>query len=115
MNRSILAVATLGLIFSAIYSLRIMQKVFFGEPEVSRAVKDLSWREKSILASLTLCIIALGVFPQPIITTARPLVKSIERIFIPANEAEVQKDLKGLPSARRLSLPVTKKESYVRK
>jgi NADH-quinone oxidoreductase subunit M len=108
-------IATFGLIFSAIYSLRIMQKVFFGEPEVSRTVKDLSWREISILATLTICIITLGLFPQPIFTTAKPLVKSIENIFIPVNAAAVQNDLKGPKSAKRLSPPVTKKEIYVRK
>ena len=80
-NGWLTVVATLGLIFSAIYSLRIMQKVFFGPAKTIEPVRDLTFREMSILASLSLVIIWLGVYPQPVIHTAKPMVKYIENIF----------------------------------
>jgi NADH-quinone oxidoreductase subunit M len=105
-------IATLGLIFSAIYSLRIMQKVFFGSPEPTRSVKDLSWRELSILSLLTICIIWLGIFPQPIFTTAKPLVKSIEQIFTIEQKAKALKGDYSSSSGPGLTFPANKKENY---
>ena len=81
--------ATLGLIFSAIYSLRIMQKVFFGPVEKVQPLNDLNLRELSVLSLLTVSIIWLGVFPQPVISTAKPAVKNIEQIFAPDNKAKI--------------------------
>ena len=87
--------ATAGLIFSAIYSLRIMQKVFFGPKlKPDKVLSDLNWRELSVLASLTISIIWLGIYPQPVINTARPLVKSIEKIFSANPKA---KDIQSTP------------------
>lgn len=76
-------VATSGLIFSAIYSLRILQKVFLGPRSGSALVQDISGREKLIMGALAISIIWLGLYPQPVINTARPLIKGIEAIFIP--------------------------------
>jgi NADH-quinone oxidoreductase subunit M len=82
-NMWLTIVATLGLVFSAIYSLRILQKVFLGEPVAhSHEVKDFSPRELLIMTSLSLSIIWLGVNPQPVINTAKPVVDKIQKIFI---------------------------------
>lgn len=81
-------IATLGLIFSAIYSLRIIQKVFFGPAKKDQPVQDLAWREMLILASLIISIVWLGLFPQPVINTAKPMVKYIENIFTAESTAQ---------------------------
>jgi NADH-quinone oxidoreductase subunit M len=73
--------AATGLIFSAVYSLRIVQKVFFGTPEKVGPVPDFSWREMVIMAALTLSITWLGVYPQPVINTVRPMINRLEQVF----------------------------------
>jgi NADH-quinone oxidoreductase subunit M len=65
--------ATLGLILSAIYSLRMMQKVFMGQQTVTEPLKDFSARELIIMAALSISIVALGLFPQPVIDTVQHL------------------------------------------
>jgi NADH-quinone oxidoreductase subunit M len=64
-----------GLILSALYSLRMVQKTFLGPPSTPHALKDLSSREWLTLSALSISIIALGLFPQPVIDLVRPVVR----------------------------------------
>lgn len=66
-------IATLGLILSAVYSLRMMQKVFMGQQTTTEPIKDISARELVIMAALSISIVALGLFPQPVIDTVQHL------------------------------------------
>ncbi|NQX42563.1 NADH-quinone oxidoreductase subunit M [Pedobacter steynii] len=91
--------AATGLIFSAIYSLRIVQKVFFGPPEKVGPVPDFSWREMLIMATLTLSIIWLGVYPQPVINTVRPMINRLEQVF-PARNPKHSPVLQAKPSIK---------------
>jgi NADH-quinone oxidoreductase subunit M len=61
--------ATIGLVIATVYSLRIMQKVFFGQTERQYALPDLRLREWLIVTPLIAVIIFLGVYPQPVIKT----------------------------------------------
>ena len=70
----IAVLASLGLIAAAIYSLRIMQKVFFGKPNKEYDIQDLTIREKLIAASLIIIIVGLGLFPKPVLNVAKPVV-----------------------------------------
>ncbi|MCO4292653.1 NADH-quinone oxidoreductase subunit M [Solitalea sp. MAHUQ-68] len=67
-------VASLGLVLSAIYSIRMMQKVFFGEYQST--INDFKWREKTIMGLLTIAIVFVGLCPQPIITMLQSTVNS---------------------------------------
>ena len=67
-------IASLGLVFSALYSLRMMQKVFLGQPSVPVQMKDLSARELIIMGGLAIAIIGLGLYPQPVFEMVRSLV-----------------------------------------
>jgi NADH-quinone oxidoreductase subunit M len=80
-------IATIGLIFSAIYALRILQKVFLGPPLKSGVhLPDFSWREIIVMAALTIAIVWLGLYPQPVINTAKPMINNIEKLFSIVNE-----------------------------
>jgi len=68
-HRLLTVLATLGLVVATIYSLRIMQKVFFGPAERQYALPDLGLREWLIMAPLVLVILWLGVYPQPVLQT----------------------------------------------
>ena len=72
------SLASLGLISSTIYSLRILQKVFYEKRNYDTPVKDVSIRESFILGSLVIAIVFTGLFPQPVINTAKDaILKSI--------------------------------------
>ena len=75
-NATLTILASLGLVFSALYSLRMMQKVFLGQP-VTNEMSDLSGREVFIMAALTVGIVVLGLFPQPVMDTVAPLIRQI--------------------------------------
>jgi NADH-quinone oxidoreductase subunit M len=64
-----------GLVLSALYSLRMVQKVFLGPMRGGTGVKDLSGREWLLLAAMSISIVALGLFPQPVVDLVRPVVR----------------------------------------
>ncbi|WP_257668706.1 NADH-quinone oxidoreductase subunit M [Parapedobacter tibetensis] len=88
--------ATCGLIFSAIYSLWLIQQVFLGPKKTPDSVQDFSWREIILMASLILSIIWLGLYPQPVINTARPMINKLEKLFV--NQSTNNKHVNNLHS-----------------
>ena len=76
-NSTLTILATLGLVFSALYSLRMIQKVFLGEPGTTEKLKDLNVREWIVMASLTIGIVALGLYPQPVMDTVKGFIQQI--------------------------------------
>jgi NADH-quinone oxidoreductase subunit M len=80
-NAVLTIIATGGLIFSAIYALRILQKVFLGPFTRPGQFFDFSWREIIIMAALTISIVWLGLYPQPVLDTAKPAIGHVERLF----------------------------------
>ncbi len=86
------SVASLGLVAATLYSLRIVQKVFFGKKNSEPKMKDLSIRESVILGVMVIAILFTGLFPQPLIDTAKPAVNKIinagERFFSSENMRE---------------------------
>jgi len=85
-NTWLTVLATCGLIFSAVYSLRLIQRVFLGPSKHLNPVQDFSCREITIMAALTLTILWLGLYPQPVINTARPMIHKIEELFSKENK-----------------------------
>jgi NADH-quinone oxidoreductase subunit M len=76
-NATLTVLATLGLVFSALYSLRLMQKVFLGPAVVDHPLGDLSGREKVIMATLTISIVLLGLYPQPVMDMVSATVMQV--------------------------------------
>lgn len=69
--------ATIGLIAASIYSLRIMQKIFYGPHVTTHVLTDYSMREKLMMVPLVIVIVWLGVYPQPVLNTTAPLVNNL--------------------------------------
>ena len=72
-------IAGLTIILSAVYLLRFYGKAMFGKGDeaVLSTAKDLSGVEFSVLASLAVFVILLGIFPQPAIEMVSSSVKFI--------------------------------------
>jgi NADH-quinone oxidoreductase subunit M len=73
------AVAATGVVLGAVYMLSMFRRVMLGEVtvEANRDLPDLSWRERFVLYPLVAAIVALGVYPQPMLDLAKPPVARI--------------------------------------
>jgi NADH-quinone oxidoreductase subunit M len=76
-NKTLTVIATIGLVAATIYSLRIMQKVFYGKEQKQWTVADFGFREMGIMISLSVAIIWLGLFPAPVLNLAKSAVVSL--------------------------------------
>lgn len=74
-------IATIGLITATVYSLRIMQNVFYGEKHKEWKIPDFGFREMVVMGSLTVVIIWLGLFPSSVLRLSEnPVRKIIEKV-----------------------------------
>jgi NADH-quinone oxidoreductase subunit M len=78
-SRWITVFAATGLVFSAVYSLRIMQKIFFGKKENPVQLSDFKWKETLVMTLLVLPLIFLGLHPKPVMKSAEPVLNEWER------------------------------------
>lgn len=77
-NPWLTAIAALGLVTAAIYSLWMMQLTFQGEPDRDRQLDDFAGREMTTMAFLMLALIWLGIYPQPVLDMAQPVLESLQ-------------------------------------
>jgi NADH-quinone oxidoreductase subunit M len=73
-NMLFACLASIGLVFATLYSIRIMQRVFYGKRNSDKSMKDLSMRESFSLGAMVMVIFYLGFFPQQVINTAKPAI-----------------------------------------
>jgi NADH-quinone oxidoreductase subunit M len=79
-NKLYTILATVGLVAATVYSLRIMQRVFYGtEVPSHHALTDLGFREKVMMVTLVVAIVWLGLFPQPVLRASADTVAGILR------------------------------------
>ena len=68
------------MIVGAIYSLILMQRSFQGEFNTKlkgRSLTDFASREMLTMAVMMVALIALGLYPQPVLDLAQPVVDSL--------------------------------------
>jgi len=68
-NNWVATLATLGTILSAAYMLWLYRKVVFGRLEKPNLlwIKDIGWREITVLTPLVILTILIGVYPKPVL------------------------------------------------
>ncbi|NCU03243.1 MAG: NADH-quinone oxidoreductase subunit M, partial [Chitinophagaceae bacterium] len=76
------AVGGLSIILSAIYTLRMIQKVFYGdENSLTASNADISFVEKAALAVIVAAIFVMGVYPSPVLNLTKDTATFILGIF----------------------------------
>ncbi|HEX2273410.1 MAG TPA: NADH-quinone oxidoreductase subunit M, partial [Acidimicrobiales bacterium] len=71
-------VATAGVILAALYLLWAYQRVFHGRPDDENArFPEMTWRERAVMAPLVVFIVALGVYPKPVLDRIEPSVDAL--------------------------------------
>lgn len=82
-SRYFAALATTGVILSAVYMLWMVQRVVFGEitTEKNRNLPDLNLREKFVLVPLVILIIFMGVYPNFFLNRTAEQIKQIRTVI----------------------------------
>ncbi len=91
------AIATVGIVITAAYVLRVYQKTMTGplNPDLTN-MKDLNGREIAALVPVSIMIIALGVFPAPLLNVIEP---AVDRIMITVGATDPEITVGLVPSA----------------
>lgn len=71
------AVAALGLITAAIYSLILMQKAFYGKPNPDLVLNDFARLEMTAMGVMIIGLIWLGLYPQPVLDMVQPVIDGL--------------------------------------
>jgi NADH-quinone oxidoreductase subunit M len=77
-NMLFAVLAGLSIILAAVYTLNMIQKVFFGNTNtVTAAARDILVNEKMVLAVVVALIFVVGVYPQPLLNLTNGFVDSL--------------------------------------
>ena len=77
-NMIFTAVALLSIILAAVYTLNMVQKVFYGEANsITEKIQEISWNQKLILSVLVVFIFLFGIYPQPLFDLTKDTVAAI--------------------------------------
>jgi NADH-quinone oxidoreductase subunit M len=90
-------VGAVGLVFAAVYSLWLVQRAFQGPNEHERRLADLGPRELGMFGVMMAALVALGFYPQPVITSARQALETAR--------AQAQVSLEALADGGRAGAP----------
>jgi NADH-quinone oxidoreductase subunit M len=71
-------IASIGLVLAAVYALRFVQRTFHGPNTRGWHLPDLTLRDMAIMAVLIASLVWLGLFPQPVLNTADPVLRSLQ-------------------------------------
>jgi NADH-quinone oxidoreductase subunit M len=89
-NVPIAVLATLAFVVSAVYSLAMIQRVFFGPNREGWDLPDASPREMGIWVVLVVLIVVLGLYPRPVLDTARPALEALQEYAAAREPIEVE-------------------------
>ena len=78
-NILFMAVAGLGIILGAVYTLNMVQKTAFGNTTPMLISKDMTMNESLAMALIVVLVIFLGVYPKPLLE----LTQSVAQMMVP--------------------------------
>src|SRR4029079_611376 len=78
--------AIIAIILSAVYTLNMIQKIFFGNTStLTASTHDAFSNERFVLGVLVIVILALGVYPQPLLNLGNSFVEGLMKNVNVAN------------------------------
>ncbi|GAA0524118.1 NADH-quinone oxidoreductase subunit M [Chitinophaga japonensis] len=81
-NIWVMAVAGLGIILAAVYTLNMLQKVIFGESNsLTATTTDLQNTELVALSLIVIVILVLGVYPRPMLELVSSTTELVNSVF----------------------------------
>lgn len=79
-------IASLGVVLGAVYMLSMVRRVFFGQitNPANKALRDLDWREKTIMLILSAFILWIGIYPASWLNLSKTTVHAMVEAHRPA-------------------------------
>ncbi len=91
--------AVFGVVISAVYGLRAVGNIFFGEPTEAfqsaskgKRIPDIQWHERTPALVLLVVLILVGLWPRSLTDSIDESVSPMYRIVVPGEEASVTGD-----------------------
>jgi NADH-quinone oxidoreductase subunit M len=85
-HRWFAVIGTLGIVLAAVYVLWMIQRTIHGPTAAAVAgFKDLSRREAFVIAPVMVVIVALGVYPKPLLDIINPSVQQTNSVVRPGD------------------------------
>ncbi|HRO41819.1 MAG TPA: NADH-quinone oxidoreductase subunit M [Flavipsychrobacter sp.] len=78
-NITFMAVAGLGMILGAVYTLNMVQKTAFGNRTPMLVAKDMTLNESVAMAMIVVLVLFLGVYPKPLLA----LTQGVAQMMVP--------------------------------
>jgi NADH-quinone oxidoreductase subunit M len=78
-NVALTSIATAGLVAATVYSLWVIQRAFHGERREHWSFPDLTMLQTAVLAVLVAALLWIGLYPAPVLDTARGAVLEMQR------------------------------------
>ena len=75
------ALAAIGMVVAAVYSLIVIQKVFHGENKNNLEVADLTTMEMICFALMMIGLLWMGLYPQSMLNMAEPTLRNLGVLF----------------------------------
>ena len=92
------AIATVGLVAATVYALQMMQATFFGNNKEKWTFPDFTIREMFAMMAMIMTLVWLGLYPQPLLNTAKSSLDGIQKI-IQEKQAGAEKHVAALPGS----------------
>jgi NADH-quinone oxidoreductase subunit M len=70
--------ASIGILTSTFYALRMVQRAFHGPNTQAWRLPDLNAREGLIVGTMIICLLWLGLYPQPVLNTFEPAMQNLQ-------------------------------------
>ena len=77
----VVVIASAGLVLSAIYSLILMHRVYWGPPKADTTIARLDGREYAMLLGTLVLTIALGLYPQVVLDISQGAMHEVRHWF----------------------------------
>jgi len=74
---AVAAVAALGMVGAAVYALWLVQRAFHGEPPAALRLEDFGRRELLTMVAMMAALLWLGLYPQPVLDLAQPVIDGL--------------------------------------
>jgi NADH-quinone oxidoreductase subunit M len=87
-NHIFTVVGGISIILSAVYTLNMIQKVFYGNTStITAQARDIRVNEKLVLGILVIVIVVMGVYPKPLMEITQGTVDTIfSKMFIKSGQ-----------------------------
>ncbi|MFP1897309.1 NADH-quinone oxidoreductase subunit M [Lonsdalea quercina] len=82
-------ISTFGLVFASVYSLIMMQRAYYGAPKSDAQLAGMTTRELSIILLLIVLLVALGIYPQPVLDTSSAAMANIQQWYTSSVQSSI--------------------------